>query len=285
MLVVTASHMGMCFGVEDALDIARSVERPEAVTIYGELVHNSEVQQELASRGFRALPERGRRLPDTPEVMITAHGISGREQARLESAGKKLLDTTCPLVRRVHKAALRLDRLGYLVLVVGRPGHVEVEGIVGDLDHYVVVPTPEAVETYAPARLGVVAQTTTPPREFRAVVRAIRSRNPGKEIQVADTVCRPTRDRQDALVVLLHRVEAMVVVGGRNSNNTRQLGLLAAEKGKPWLHVERPEELDPDWFKPYRIVGLTAGTSTPQSTVDAVYRTLLAIARRARLTA
>ncbi len=275
MRVIRADALGMCFGVRDALAAMDAVALPKDATVHGELVHNEEVTRRLAARGFATQLESDRgRIPLTTHVVITAHGVSHRERARLEVAGKTLVDTTCPLVTRVHDAAQSLQRDGYFVLVVGKPGHVEVEGIVGDLDRFEVVTNASAARHYAVGKLGVVSQSTTMPDEFERVVTAIRAANPDVSVRVIDTICRPTRERQEAVGDLLDRVEALVVVGGRNSNNTRQLVRLAEERGKPAAHVQGADDLDAAWFGRFRVVGLTAGTSTLDSAVDSVERAL-----------
>lgn len=277
MQVLKARAMGMCFGVKDALEVTRGLADPSRVTIYGELVHNEAVQGELQRRGFAVMPESGRTVPPTPRVMITAHGVSDRERARLEAAGKSLVDTTCPLVRRAHRAARRLHDEGWMVVVLGKPGHVEVKGLVGDLERYRVVPDVSRVESWDAPRIAVICQTTTPPWEAEALLREVRERNPGREVRFVDTICRPTRDRQEAVHELLERVQALVVVGGRNSNNTRQLARLAEARGIPALHVQGPQDLDRDWLAAFEVVGLTAGTSTPDEVIEAVHEALLAV--------
>lgn len=275
MRVIRADALGMCFGVRDALAAMDAVASPQDATVHGELVHNEEVTHRLSARGFATQLESDRgRIPLTTHVVITAHGVSHRERARLEVAGKTLVDTTCPLVTRVHDAAQSLQRDGYFVLVVGKPGHVEVEGIVGDLDRFEVVTNASAARHYGVGKLGVVSQSTTMPDEFERVVTAIRAANPDVSVRVIDTICRPTRERQEAVGDLLDRVEALVVVGGRNSNNTRQLVRLAEERGKPAAHVQGADDLDAAWCGRYRVVGLTAGTSTLDSAVDSVERAL-----------
>jgi 4-hydroxy-3-methylbut-2-enyl diphosphate reductase len=278
MEVIRARAMGMCFGVRDALELVRRMDHPDQATIHGELVHNEQIIDDLRARGFRQTPENARReLPLTPAVVITAHGVSDRERQRLLAAGKELIDTTCPLVRRVHLAARELQRQGYFVLVIGRPGHVEVEGIVGDLAQCAVVPDESAVRRYDAAKLGIVCQTTTPPADADRIARAIARANEGMEIRYMDTVCQPTRDRQEALQELLDRVEALVVVGGRHSNNTRQLVGLAAARGIPAAHVQTAADLDPAWLARFRIIGLTAGTSTPEEVIEEVYHALQSV--------
>jgi 4-hydroxy-3-methylbut-2-enyl diphosphate reductase len=276
----------MCFGVRDALAAMEQLTDPAGVTVHGELVHNEEVLRRLHERGFAMNPEAGRTsLPLTERVVITAHGVSEKERTRLLDAGKELIDTTCPLVRRVHQAAQELQRGGWFVLVIGKPDHVEVQGIVGDLERSEVVPNAGAVRRYDDTRLGVICQSTTPPEEAERVVRAIRDANPGAAVRFLDTICRPTKERQQAARELIGQVEALVVVGGRHSNNTRQLARLAESRGLPVAHVQAAADLDPEWLAPFRVVGLTAGTSTLESTVDEVEQALLRIPDGALATA
>lgn len=274
MLVVLAEHLGMCFGVKDALTTMRQMEAPEAVTVFGELVHNPVVIEEMTARGFQQLSETGRDIPTTKDVLITAHGISNATRERLESAGKTLRDTTCPLVRRVHKAALHYQNLGYTLVVLGRHGHVEVEGLVGDLRSFHLVSGPDEVQSWPEPRLAVVNQTTIPPDQVQEMHRRIRALNPKSEVVLVDTVCGPTRDRQNAVEQLVQKVEALVVVGGPKSHNTLQLGRKAELAGKPWWRVSCAAELRREWFLGLRLVGLTAGTSTTDETVAEVHRAL-----------
>ncbi|WP_422931045.1 4-hydroxy-3-methylbut-2-enyl diphosphate reductase [Singulisphaera sp. PoT] len=276
MRVVRADVMGMCFGVRDALKIINRVEEPQTVTIHGQLVHNEVVLDRLESKGFAMADESARAdLPETPVVLITAHGISDKERARLTSAGKQLIDTTCPLVTRVHQAALKLRDEGYHVLVIGRRGHVEVQGIIEDLDSFYVVQNEDEVITFPSKRLGIVCQTTAASRNVARLRDVIAERNPDAEIKFVDTVCLPTKDHQRSVERLLGEVDAVVVVGGHNSNNTRELVTLCLERGIPAVHVQSADSLDPDWFAGYETVGLTAGTSTLDSTIDEVHQALL----------
>jgi len=278
MIVIPAEPMGMCFGVRNAIEIAYGLREPGRVTIYGQLVHNSAVARELAQIGFHELSERAdKSIPETPRVLVTAHGISPAERNRLLAAGKDLVDTTCPLVRRIQEIARQLQAQGRFVIVIGRKGHVEVEGVIGGLDRYEVVHDARDVRPYRAPRIGVVMQSTVPPRIVEQVLPAIRTMNPDSEIRVVDTICKATRERQEAVRALLKRVEALVVVGGRNSNNTRELVGLAADRGRPGIHVESAEELDARWFAPFSVVGLAAGTSTPESDIRAVHAALLAM--------
>jgi 4-hydroxy-3-methylbut-2-enyl diphosphate reductase len=253
-----------------------TMDHPERATVYGQLVHNGEVLKAVRARGFSTLDESDRTpAVSTPTVVITAHGLSGKERRTLEASGKALIDTTCPLVNRVHQIARGLQEKGYFVIVVGRRDHVEVKGIVGDLERFVVVERPEDVGVYPADRIGVVCQTTTPPALRDILFKAISRKNAKKEICLIDTVCGPTRERQEAVEDLLPRVQALVVVGGKNSNNTRQLQALGENAGLPCFRVEKASELRPEWFEGLDIVGLTAGTSTLDRTIDEVYTALV----------
>lgn len=275
LTVIRARAMGMCFGVRDALTVTDQMLHPEDVTILGELVHNDEVLARLSERGFQMTSESKRDgLPDTESVMITAHGVSKTTENRLTAAGKQLIDTTCPLVRAVHKAALELHAEGRLIVIIGKPQHVEVLGIVGDLERHVVVDRPEDVEHWDATCLGVVCQSTTPPTHAEQMRTLIGQKNPDADIRFVDTICAPTRERQDAIEELLSQVEAVVVVGGANSNNTLELVRKAEARGLPALHVQTAADLDPAWFQAYTRIGLTAGTSTPERTIEAVHERL-----------
>jgi len=277
MLILQAAESGMCFGVRDALHALDAITDPRSVTIHGELVHNGEVLAELDRRGFHRSPEHERPVPATPAVLVTAHGISDRERTRLRLAGKTLIDTTCPLVHKAHAAAQQLQREGRRVIVIGRRDHVEVRGLVEDLRDPIVLASCAEVLSWPQRRLGVLCQTTTPVAQAEPIVAAIRARNPASDVRFVDTICSPTKARITALADLLPRIDALVVVGGRDSNNTQRLAHTASQAGVPVLHVERADELDPAWFAGHRVVGLTAGTSTLAATIVAVRERLVAI--------
>ncbi len=276
MEVLTARAMGFCFGVRDALAATLATDNPADVTIHGELVHNESVQAQLAATGFAAVSERARRdgVPPTARVLITAHGISDRERARLLGAGKGLIDTTCPLVQKAHAAAQRLAAEGRHVVVIGKPGHVEVQGLVEDLPSHDVVEGVGAVRSFGHARLGVVCQTTVPPDTAREVLAAIRASNPSADVRFIDTICEPTRQRLAAVAELLPRVDAMVVIGGAASNNTHKLAELCERAGVRTLRVRGPADLQASFLEGCQRVGVTAGTSTPDAVIEAVVAAL-----------
>ncbi len=286
MKVLRAKALGMCFGVRDAIQATAEIDRPNDVTIHGELVHNQCVLVQLRDRGFQMSSESDRGgIPNTPAVLVTAHGISDRERGRLTAAGKELIDTTCPLVRRVHEAAAKLAAARFEIILIGRPGHVEVQGITEDLESCHVVASIDDVRTWLVPKIGVICQSTTPPRVVREILSAIEERNPLSEVRFVNTICQPTAERQTALEELCRQVDAVVVVGGLNSNNTRQLANLAREAGLRVWQVQSAAELKPEWFDGCESVGLTAGTSTLDQTIDEVFEALTAFAPRKSLNA
>jgi len=270
MRIIRARAYGFCFGVRDALAVAQHVPRPEEVTIFGELVHNEQVLGELSDRGFRHTSEAQRTVPHTDRVLITAHGISDRMRQQFAIAGKRLIDTTCPLVQRVHAAAQRFAAEGRYVIVIGQPGHVEVQGIVEDLPAAAVFAEPEDVIDTGHSLLGIVCQSTTRPDVAAAVRARIAELHSHANIAFADTICQPTRDRQAAVTELLEQVTVLIVVGGLRSNNSRALVEQAAARGVTAYLVQTADDLRVDWFTRDDVVGLTAGTSTPDEVIEAV---------------
>jgi len=278
MRVIRAEVLGMCFGVRDALKIIDSIDQPEEVTIHGELVHNEAVLERLDARGFQQADEHRRTaLPMTSTVLITAHGISVKERKQLQTAGKQLIDTTCPLVTRVHSAALALQAEGYHILLIGKRGHVEVQGVIDDLESFDVLQTPEEVRCFSHRKLGIICQTTAAAANVESIRAAVAERNPQADIRFIDTVCLPTKEHQRALERLMVQVEVVVVVGGKNSNNTRELVNRCRARGLTAHHIQCAADLLPEWFDGVDTAGLTAGTSTLEETIEEVHQALLQI--------
>ena len=264
-----ATHLGMCFGVRDAIALAHETARQQPVTVLGELVHNETVLADLQSRGvrFARQPEEA----TTNTVMITAHGTSDRMRARLHEEGFNVVESTCPLVHVAHRALQELVAAGFHPIIIGQRQHVEVRGMTGDLDAHDVVLTEQEVEQLPPrARLGIVSQTTQPIERVRQLVQLIRSRFPEAEVRFRDTVCQPTKQRQSAAVELAQQCEVVIVIGGAHSNNTRELVATCSRYCARVHHVQHAADLRAEWFDGAESVGITAGTSTPDSTIAEV---------------
>lgn len=268
--ILLAEHYGMCFGVRDALAAAHEVASRRPATILGQLVHNEVVRQRLSEAGARE----GRleaQQAGTADVIVTAHGAADRDRERWKGAGYRVTDTTCPLVRKAHDALAKLVLQGCTPLVIGKRDHVEVRGLTGDFPGAQVVLSEEDVDALPFAqRFGVVAQTTQPIDRVERVLAMIRRRHPGAKMVFKDTVCHPTKARQTALDRLCEAAGFVLVVGGRNSNNSRQLVEKARTKGCRAELVTRAEEIMEDWFSDIGVVGVTAGTSTLDESVEEV---------------
>lgn len=259
----------MCFGVRDAITAARATAADGPVTAFGDLVHNERVRADLAASGVDQVRDldavHGRR------VMITAHGVSDELAAALHQRASAVLDATCPLVRRAHTALRLLVERGAYPVVIGRPGHVEVRGLIGDYAEASVVFGPGDVARLPDRnRYGVVAQTTQPHHRVLMLVDRIRRHQPTAEVRFVDTVCGPTRDRQQAVATLARRCTVLVIVGSATSNNTRELVATARRAGVATERVNGPDDLAVDQFASDDVVGLTAGTSTPDEVFAAV---------------
>jgi len=279
MHIHLAEHYGICFGVRDALALAERIANDEPLTILGQLVHNPIARERLEALGIRQGA-----LDDAPgavthRVMITAHGSSDAARARWRESGHAVEDSTCPLVRYAHGQLRRLVEGGWFPVIIGKHGHVEVQGLAGDFPGAAVLET-EADLAGIPDRLfyGVVSQTTQPIDRVRHLVEALRESRPNSRVLFRDTVCRPTKDRQEALKKLLREVQVVIVVGGRNSNNTRELVETARAAGLPAHHIERPDELRWEWFQGIEHAGITGGTSTLPETVAEARRRLAEMA-------
>jgi 4-hydroxy-3-methylbut-2-enyl diphosphate reductase len=274
MKILRATHLGMCFGVRDAIALARHHVEQRPVTVLGELVHNETVLQSLRARGVRFATELAQVKTDT--VLITAHGASDRAVANVRAQGFNVIEATCPLVHHAHRALRELVRDGLHPVVIGGRDHVEVRGLTGDLDEFDVVLTEDDVEALRERpRFGVVSQTTQPIDRVRALVECIRRRFPNSEVVFRDTVCQPTKQRQNAAVELAQQSDVVVVIGGANSNNTRELVQTCARHCGRVYHVQHAGELHRDWFDGANTVGITAGTSTPDEVIDSVESALV----------
>lgn len=271
MKVLRAKHAGACYGVQRALDLAHeAIESGSEAYTLGPLIHNPRVVRELAQRGVHAVE----RVEDVAggAVVIRSHGVTPQVRAEVEALGLPVIDATCPHVARAQKAAAKLAAAGCCVVVVGEEGHPEVEGLKeyaraqGARVEVVGDPAGLPDDLYEP--VGVVAQTTQKLENVEAVVAALVAA--GIEPQVKNTICFATRQRQDAATEMATRVDAMVVIGGRNSSNTTRLAEICAEHCARTYHVEAVEELQIEWFAGCETVGVTAGASTPEEHIQAV---------------
>lgn len=282
MKVSLASALGTCFGVQDAINLAMAPEFRSDLTIVGQLVHNPQINESLKKNGVALV--KGIEDIDqikTKKVMITAHGSAEKTKTKLQEAGFIVYDASCPLVMRVHKTIKSMVAKNYFPVVIGQKDHVEVKGIVGDLEEYLVVNNEddlEKIRDIGKRKLGIVSQTTLQVNKVEALVKKISEMDCVDEVSFINTICQPTRDRQIAVWELSDQVDLMIVIGGYNSSNTKKLVQVCAEKNIEAHHVESSSQLDPKWFLNKEHVGITAGTSTPEFVINEVHQEILKIA-------
>jgi 4-hydroxy-3-methylbut-2-enyl diphosphate reductase len=277
MKILRAEHLGMCFGVRDAIALARETAQHRPLTILGDLVHNETVLGELRARGIRI--QNDPKEVATRTVMITAHGASEQRVNAVRGRGLHVLEATCPLVRLAHQAVAKLARDGFYPVIIGKRDHVEVRGLTEDLAEFDVVLTGEEVEQLKERpRFGVAAQTTQPIEKVRHLVGLLRRHFPKAEVRFIDTVCQPTKQRQHAAVELAQQSDVVIVIGGAQSNNTHELVRTCSRHCPRVHHVQSAADVQPLWLLGAQTVGITAGTSTPDSVIAEVEHRLQQLA-------
>jgi 4-hydroxy-3-methylbut-2-enyl diphosphate reductase len=269
MRIIRARHLGMCFGVRDAIALAIDRAAAAPLTILGDLVHNGTVLARLRAEEIAIAHDPAE--VKTQTVMVTAHGASERMLASTRALGLEVVEATCPLVQVAHQAINALRRDGYHPVIIGQRGHVEVRGLTEDLDDFdVVLDENDVLALEGRPRMGIAAQTTQPIEKVRHLVELIRRRFAESDVRFIDTVCQPTKQRQDAAVALARQSDVVIVVGGASSNNTRELVNTCSRYCSQVHHIETEADLDPEWFMAAGTVGITAGTSTPDDVIDRV---------------
>ena len=264
-----ASEAGACYGVERALQMVESAadERAGAVHTLGPLIHNPRVVAELAEKGVDAVDSPEQAAGDT--LLLRTHGTAPAEEARARELCARVLDATCPFVKKVHLAAERLSSEGYQVVVVGEAGHPEVEATLPHAPGAVVVGSAAEAQELDPTRkVGVVVQTTARRALLAEVVDVLLAK--AEEVRVINTICEATAGHQAAADELAREADVMIVIGGRISANTTRLAEISAARCPRTHHVEGADELQAEWFSGAGLIGITAGASTPASQIEAV---------------
>jgi 4-hydroxy-3-methylbut-2-en-1-yl diphosphate reductase len=273
MKILRAEHLGMCFGVKDAIALALETSKTQPLTILGDLVHNETVLAELRAKGIQFGQQPANVA--TNSVMITAHGASRLKLDLARQSGLKVLEATCPLVHVAHRALARLVSEGFHPVIIGKRDHVEVRGMTEDLVEFdVVLSDEDVVNLQSQPRLGIMAQTTQPIEKVRRLVQLVRDRFPTSEVRFIDTVCQPTKQRQSAAVELAQKCDAVIVIGGAHSNNTHELVHTCSRFCQRVHHVQTAEDLHKEWFYDNDTIGITAGTSTPDTIIDSIEKQL-----------
>jgi len=270
--IVLADAAGFCFGVKRALELTSKAvdEASQGTPIHtlGPLIHNPQVVANLAAAGVRVIEQPGD--AGSGVVIVRSHGVAPKVLSELQSGELEVIDATCPFVQRAMRWARQLKEEGYQVIIVGDRFHPEVQAILGYTDDTAqVVSTPQEIRKLPIARrVGIIAQTTQSNANFKACINELIGRV--QELKAFDTICTATEQRQTSAKELAAQVDVMVVIGGRNSANTKRLAELCKERGTATYHIETPAELKSEWFSGAKKVGVTAGASTPDWLIEGV---------------
>lgn len=264
--IIVAKSAGFCWGVQRAfnkvLEIAASHPEHWPVYTYGPLIHNPQAVEMLQARGIGVLGEIPEKIEGT--VVIRTHGLPPAERRRLEKSGAKLCDATCPDVGVIQGMVRRHLKIGYYIIIIGHREHPEVRALLGFAEERGACVNSPGEVAALPGDLGkvcVVSQSTQQREKFNSLVALLKGRYPG--CTVFDTICRSTDMRQQEVRELTGEVDAMVVVGGRDSSNTNRLAEISKAMGSPTYFIETDDEIDTKEFEGFRIIGVTAGASTP----------------------
>lgn len=282
MEVVLAEKYGFCAGVRVADKLVRiAAGKGQSGAILGQVVHNESVEREMAALGFPTVHRLEEARAHEGRIVFSAHGVAPSVRAEAAALGLAAIDTTCKFVTDIHREIARSLEEGCYIAVLGQKGHREVIGYTKDLDparHGVFYDLAEvaAFPWEEHPRVKVVFQTTLNAERFADHVAEMRRRVP--DLRIADTICYATKENQDALRALCAdpSIDAIVVIGGQRSKNTKELVRIAGES-KPTIFVGTAAELDEAAFAGMRKVGVTAGASTPDYDVEAVIERLRAI--------
>ena len=272
MSVKLAKKTGFCFGVKRAVKMAEeALSRKRPIYSLGSIIHNEQVVRGLSKKGLKVI----KNINDIKKgvLLISSHGLSPKITSSILKRGIDIIDTTCPFVLKAQRIAKRLSDEGYTVVIVGDARHPEVKALVdfAAKNVFVVKDKAEAgsLKIGRSDKVSIISQTTQSKSNFSDVVKVVAGKDP-KELKVFSTICEDAESRQAHSKLLSRQVDLMIVVGGRNSANTKRLLDVCAEHSAPVYLIETEAELDNSWFKPGQAIGITSGASTPDWIVEKV---------------
>ena len=270
MEVILAEHLGFCYGVKRAIEIARQNASTDGTSsTLGPIIHNPQMVERLKNEGVGTVGS----LDEMEDglVIIRSHGVGPKVYEKAESRGLELVDATCPHVKKAQLSAKLLSEEGYTVVIVGEKNHPEVKSIFEwtEQNAYIIETEAEVDALPSIGKLGIVSQTTFSGEKFRSIVSCLLEKS--REIKILRTICTATDLRQASALELAKKVDVMIVVGGKNSANTSRLAQLCATKCKTY-HIETVAELQDEWLDHVNKIGITAGASTPGWIIKEVYK-------------
>ncbi len=274
MEVILAKTAGFCFGVKRAMDMAYEQTGKTNIYTFGPIIHNEEVVEDLRQKGIgviHSLKEACETVPGT--MIIRSHGIDKATSETLEKAGWKIIDATCPFVKKIHRIVEEESRNGSQIVIIGNEHHPEVEGIMGWCENTpVVIDTAEKAfhfQTEGTGKICIVSQTTFNYKKFQELVEIITKK--GYDIVVRNTICNATEERQTEARQLAQKADAMIVIGGKSSSNTQKLYEICKEECENTYYIQTLRDLDLNKFSCAGCVGITAGASTPNNIIQEVH--------------
>lgn len=270
MKITVAKSAGFCFGVKRAIDIALESAKAHNARVYmlGDIVHNENVVSQIEKSGIK----KTNRLPGSGSLLIRAHGTARKIEEKARERGLNIIDATCPMVKEIHKIASEMDKKGYRVIVIGDHKHDEVQGIVGQIKRRaIVLEDIEDIKRKIPRgldRAAVVVQSTQNLNKVLKMQEMLESHI--KELKFFNTICAPTRLKQEEIKVLPRKNDCIIVIGSKTSANTKRLYQISKSINKNTHWVNSHRELKKEWFRDASCVAITAGASTPASTIEEV---------------
>ena len=273
MEIRLAENYGFCFGVKRAIEIAE--ESKNAYT-YGPLIHNREEISRLQENFNVTTAHKIDELEESNRVIIRTHGIVKEELKELKKNGKEIIDATCPFVTKPQEIVEDMSKAGYKVVIFGDEKHPEVKGVKSYAVNkpIVVMDASDLKDRYLGPKVAVVSQTTRKVKEFMKIVNYLVENV--KEVRVFNTICNATFENQEAADKLSKEADVMIVIGGKNSSNTKQLYSIVHSNCPDSYHIEVPDELQPSWFEGKKLCGVTAGASTPDWIIQKVIESIRA---------
>ncbi|MCF7836722.1 4-hydroxy-3-methylbut-2-enyl diphosphate reductase [Candidatus Gracilibacteria bacterium] len=265
MKVIRADFAGFCFGVRRAYDLANAaIQNFDEVQTFGDLIHNPEVLEELNARGIRSISAISKIKKGT--IIIRAHGISQKKLTALQKKKVQIVDASCPFVRKIHAAVAKFVAQKIPVFIFGSKQHPELTAIFEDFPAATAVKkfNPKFFKRFVGKKIGLLAQTTERSEKFLEFKNSLEKL--GVKVLAQNTICGATRERQNSASALAKRVDVMVIIGGKKSNNSKQLFDLVKNITKSFW-IESEKDLQKDWFRGCQKVGISAGASTPEKVI------------------
>ncbi|MFH1449496.1 MAG: 4-hydroxy-3-methylbut-2-enyl diphosphate reductase [bacterium] len=277
MEIIVAENAGFCYGVKRAINLAsHSVYRANRTFTLGPIIHNPQVVKKLTEAGIKTIDDLDQ--IDRGTIIFRSHGVSPKIYQKAKEKGLEIIDATCPNVSKVQKIALHLKKKGYTIIIIGEKEHPEVTSILELVANNVFClnSSKEVSKLFLNTdKLGVVAQTTQTLENFKKIVYRLISHF--KELRVFNTICKSALSMQKSSLQLAKKVGVMIVIGGYNSANTRRLTDICKKVNHQTYHIEESRQLKSDWIKDQRIIGVTAGASTPSWIIEDVVKKLKSI--------